>query len=345
VNVAKGGAWKRALQFQQTGLVAVILLLSVLLTLFAGTRTDRVTGQSVNNFLNPGTLMQVATDTSFFAIMAIGATVVIISGGIDLSVGSTYALCGVLMAMALGRMGDQGAWLGPIFAVALGGVCGFLNGVMVSRLGVHPFVITLGSMWVFRGIAFVSSEGNSILTPPGTTAVAKATFGLSEGLYPVPMLVMLAAVLAGTAFLGKTVTGRRIYAIGGNAEAARYAGIRIPAVLTGVYVISGLAAGLAAWLGTAYYGAASSADGTGYELYVIASAVVGGTSLNGGKGAAWGAFLGALLIVLIRQSIRTFGLDQNYEWIVIGVAIVAAVVLDRTTAKAAERRLLMARET
>ena len=137
----------------------------------------------------------------------------------------------------------------------------------------------------------------------------------------------------GTVYLMHTVGGRRVFAVGGNAEASRFSGVPIGRVKIAVFVLSGLTAGLAAFMGASFYGSASCADATGYELYVIASAVVGGASLSGGKGSAVGALLGALLIVLIRQSIRTLHFDQNYEWIIIGCAIIIAVVLDQASAR------------
>lgn len=331
----------RLLNAQSSGLILVILLLGALLTVFAGSHPDRLTGRPINNFLNSYTLMQVATDASFFAIMAVGATMVIISGGIDLSVGSIYALSGVTMAMMLRAGGDWGGGGVPLALAACVGVgmlCGFLNGLMVVGLRVHPFIITLGTMWVFRGLAFVVSKAESILVPASLTRAAKSTLGLGGALYPVPMLIMLAVTIAGAVFLGRMVMGRQLYAVGGNMEAARYSGLRVGRVLLGVYTISGLTAGVAACVGSSYYGSASCADATGYELYVIAAAVVGGASLRGGKGSAFNAMLGALLIVLIRQSIRTLRFDQNYEWIIIGCAIIIAVVLDQTSARMAERR-------
>jgi ribose transport system permease protein len=329
---------------QQSGLVLVIVLLGTVLAFTAGSRVDRVTGRRVNNFLNPHTLMQTATDASPFAIMAVGATMVIISGGIDLSVGSTYALAGVTMAMALRAwqpLGPgQNVWLGLAICLGVGLLCGLFNGLMVVLLRVHPFIITLGTMWVFRGIAFVTSKAESILVPASLTDVTKANLGMSEALYPVPTLIMLAVSTLGAIYLSKTVMGRHIYAVGGNMEASRYSGLRIGRILTGVYTLSGLTAGIAAFVGSSFYGSASCADATGYELYVIASAVVGGASLSGGKGSAINAMLGALLIVLIRQSIRTLHFDQNYEWIIIGCAIVVAVVLDQVNARFAAKRLL-----
>ena len=197
-------------------------------------------------------------------------------------------------------------------------------------------------MWILRGIAFVSSNAESIGLPRALTAIAKAPLGLGESLYPVPTLVMIAVTVAGSIYLQRTVMGRHVFAIGGNAEASRFSGLRLGRIQIGVFVISGLTAGIAAFMGASFYGSASCVDATGYELYVIASAVVGGASLSGGHGSAVNAMLGAVLIVLIRQSIRTLHFDQNYEWIIIGCAITVAVTLDQANARLTARRLARA---
>jgi ribose transport system permease protein len=340
------GAIRRLLGSQEMGLLLVVVVVCVVLAVLAGSHVDRRTGEVVNSFWNSFTLVQVATDSSFFAIMAIGATVVIISGGIDLSVGSTYALAGVVMALLLRTLEPMSAV--PTVVVALvtclgvGLLCGLVNGALIVGLRVNPFIITLGTMWMLRGIAFVISRAESILVPSSVTAVAKSSLGLGGGLYPVPMLVMLVVTAAGIVYLTRTVMGRHVFAFGGNLEASRFAGLPLKRIQVGVFAVSGLAAGLAAFLGASFYGSASSADAQGYELYVIASAVVGGASLSGGKGSALGALLGALLIVLIRQSIRTLRLDQNYEWIIIGGAIIIAVAVDQWSARVASRRLTRA---
>jgi ribose transport system permease protein len=321
------------LRAQEIGIVAVLLGLGIALTIVAGSHPDPVSGASVNNFLNVHTLIQMATDASGFAIMGVGATIVIISGGIDLSVGAVYALAGVAMAMVLRAAGPMSSvatvGLGLLTCLSIGTACGLANGLMVIGLGVHPFIITLGTMWMLRGVAFVVTHAESILVPQALTSVAKAQLGLGTALYPVPLLAMLAVAVVGGVYLSRTVMGRHIFAVGGNAEASRYSGLSVGRVRVGVYVLSGLTAGLAAFLGAAFYGSATSSDANGYELYVIASAVVGGASLVGGKGSAVGATLGALLIVMIRQAIRTLHLDQNYEWIIIGSALILAVVVDQ----------------
>jgi ribose/xylose/arabinose/galactoside ABC-type transport system permease subunit len=336
----------RLLRSPQAGLSLVILAAAIGLSVAAGSHVDPNTGASVNNFLNAHTLFQMATDASGFAIMGVGATIVIISGGIDLSAGAVYALAGVVMAMVLRAAGP----LDPVVTVLLGFgtciavslACGVANGVMVVGLQVHPFIITLGTMWIVRGIAFVASHAESILVPPALTHVAKASLGLNPTLSPVPLLAMLAVGTMGSAYLTRTVMGRHIFAVGGNAEASRFAGLPVQRIRLGVFVLSGLTAGAAAFLGASFYGSATSSDANGYELYVIASAVVGGASLTGGKGSAVSAMLGAMLIVLIRQAIRTLHLDQNYEWIIIGGAMIVAVVLDQGGTKLVARRVAAA---
>ena len=334
---------RRLFASQEIGLVLVLVLVTVTLTALAGSHPDRQTGETVNNFWNSYTLIQTGTDASFFAVMAIGATIVIISGGIDLSVGSIYALSGVAMALFLRAAGEMSpvatTFTGLFVCVGVGLACGLINGALVVGLRVHPFIITLGTMWVLRGIAFVATKAESILVPAPLTAVTKASLGLGGGLYPVPMLTMLALTVLGTIYLTRTTMGRRIFAFGGNLEASRFAGLSLSRIQIGVFAVSGLTAGLAAFLGAGFYGSVSSGDAQGYELYVIASAVVGGASLLGGKGSALGAMLGALLIVLIRQSIRTLHFDQNYEWIVIGCAIIIAVVVDQWSTRLTARRL------
>jgi ribose transport system permease protein len=325
------GVLRRIAGRQESGLVLVVILVTIALTALAGSHVDRATGQMVNNFWNANTLIQTLTDASFFAIMAIGATLVIITGGIDLSVGSIYALSGVSMALALRAAGPMNpvalALLGLMVCVGIGLMCGLINGALVVGLKVHPFIITLGTMWILRGIAFVATKAESILLPPAITAVTKATLGLGGGLYPVPLLCMLAVTILGATYLTRTVMGRHIFAFGGNVEASRFAGLSLARIQIGVFAISGLTAGIAAFLGASFYGSASS-----------------GASLNGGKGSAVGATLGALLIVLIRQSIRTLHFDQNYEWIVIGCAIIIAVVVDQWSTRMTARRLSRAAE-
>ena len=363
---------RRRLRLQEGGLLMVILVLGALLTFFGGRvklpmfetnaqgerqrvfrvneagEREAVTVEK-NKFLNAQNLAQLAKDTSFIAIMAIGATFVIISGGIDLSVGAVYALASVLAAMAFRMYGPDGshsttsAWLsvplGMLTCLGVATFCGFLNGGMIVALKVHPFIITLGTMAIFRGIAFVITKGQSIGGfPPTFREMVRCEVG--EGLSLVPLGTMVVVALAGGVYLSWQAAGRRVYAIGGNELASRFSGLRVERVKLSVYVFSGLTAGIAALLSLGYYGGATSGDGQGYELNVIAAAVVGGASLSGGKGSALGALLGALIIQMISSGIVILGIDQNYSQIIIGTVVVLAVVFDQWNTWLARRRLV-----
>lgn len=349
-----------ALRMQEGGLLVVIFVLGLLLTVFGGKVTmpefkknasgevERVMVEK-NKFLNSRTLVQLAKDTSFIAIMAVGATFVIISGGIDLSVGAIYALASVMGALVFHKFGPEvlqtettswsGALLGMTACVAVATLCGLFNGGMIVALKVHPFIITLGTMAIYRGIAFVVTNGQSVgAFPQHFRDLVRWEIG--NGLSVIPLAVMIVVMILGGIYLARLAAGRRIYAIGGNELASRYSGVRIERVKLSVYIISGLTAGIAALLALGYYGSASSGDGQGYELNVIAAAVVGGASLSGGKGSAFGALLGALILQMISTGIVILGINQNYSQIIIGAVVVIAVVLDQFNNWLAKRRLL-----
>jgi ribose/xylose/arabinose/galactoside ABC-type transport system permease subunit len=342
-----------AARFTEAGLLAVILLVGVLLTTLSGPLhvRDRATGElrTVNKFLRAENLDLVAKNTSFFAIMAVGVTFVILTGGIDLSVGATYCLAAVAGAMFFNHFGPEGPragtspWLsvplGILLCLAVGTVCGLLNGVGVVLLRLHPFVITLGTMAIYRGVAFVMSKAQSFTNFPPEFTDGLIRHQTSGHLYPVPMSVTLGVVILAAIYLRHFVAGRHIFAVGGNELAARYSGLPVGRVKLRVYALCGLCAGVAAVIMLGYYGSASSDAGKGYELDVIAAAVVGGASLSGGRGTMLGALLGALIIQLINNGIILLNVDQNYSQIIIGGVIVVAVALDRLSAAARERRL------
>jgi len=276
---------------------------------------------------------------------------VIISGGIDLSVGSIYALASVLGALVMHTYGPEGPGaaspttgivLGVLVCLGSATLCGLLNGGLIVTLRVHPFIITLGSMAILRGIAFVATKGQSVGSFPAAFRDV-VRFEAGQGLSVVPLAVMVLTTLVGWIFLARLAPGRRVYAVGGNELASRFSGIRVNRVKLGVYLLSGLGAGVAALLSLGYYGAATSGDGQGYELNVIAAAVVGGASLTGGRGSALGVVLGALIIQMINSGIVILGIDQNYSQIIIGSVVIAAVVLDNLNTWLQRRRTLTAR--
>ncbi|HZO83755.1 MAG TPA: ABC transporter permease, partial [Verrucomicrobiae bacterium] len=333
---------------QEIGLILVVLLLGAVLTAFGGKvrmvefrpnaagENERAIVEK-NKFLNARNLTQLAKDTSFIAIMAVGATFVIIAGGIDLSVGATYALASVLSALVFSKGEDQ-VLAGVLVCLGAATLCGLLNGGMIVLLKVHPFIITLGTMAIYRGIAFVVTQGQSVggFPEPFRNFVRQE---FSGGLSLVPLVVMVLVAVVGGIYLSRLAAGRRIYAVGGNELASRFSGIHVDRVKLSVFVISGLTAGIAALLALGYYGSASSGDGQGYELNVIAAAVVGGASLSGGKGSALGALLGALIIQMISTGIVILNIDQNYSQIIIGAVVILAVLFDQLNNWLAKRRL------
>ncbi len=298
--------------------------------------------KTVNKFLDKENLVLVAKDASFIAIMAVGMTAVIILAGIDLSVGSIYGLSALIGAMALRDIaGDEASLflslpLGVGVCCLVGALCGAANGAMVVGLRVHPFVITLGTMAAYRGVIFVTSQGQSVGQFPAsyTSGFFKAEIA---GVYPVPVLVMLLVGAIGVFVLAKTVVGRQVYAVGGNETAAKYAGIPVGRVKFIVYTLLGLLAGLSAAVYLGYLGAAEPNAGMSYELKVIAATVIGGASLMGGRGSAMGAVLGAIVIQLIDNGMIILGVDQAYNQIVMGVAIIIAVVIDQAKTRLAPK--------
>ena len=349
----------RARPFQEAGLLVVIAALGVLLALGAEQVTLR-DGSQVNNFLRLDNLIpNVATPMAWFAIMALGVTVVIVGGGIDISIGSIFGLAALATAAVLEACKfseDAPAWQVLPVAIAtplaVGTACGLANGLLVVGLRVHPFIVTLGTLSIYRGLALISVPSKSLPTPDYALPVAftqhfmawQINIPRGDGLgtimlQPVPMFVMLLCGGATWLFLARMVAGREVYAVGGNEEAARFSGISVRRVKLRMYALCGLAAGVAGMVSAGYYGSANTATGEGYELQVIAAAVVGGASLTGGRGTALGAVLGMLVIKLIENGIFilrtiplgwfTLSLSKEYSKIIIGIAIVLAVAVDR----------------
>jgi ribose/xylose/arabinose/galactoside ABC-type transport system permease subunit len=332
-------------RLQEAGLVVVILVLAAILAAYGWHDARR--GQP-NTFLNFDNLVDgIATPMSYYAIMAVGVTIVIITGGIDISVGSTMALAALGSAAVLQNLRPDAGYfqvlpLAIAVPLGIGLVCGAVNGALVVGLRMHPFIVTLGTLSIFRGIANVCT---SLKTLPGPGKQLPAAFTSNfmrleiGGLQFMPLIIMLVCVLLGWIYLHLLVAGRETYAIGGNEEAARFSGLRVSWIKMRVYILAGLAAGVAGMVSLGRFGTASTSTGTGYELTVIAAAVVGGASLSGGRGTALGALLGTLIIALIENGIYILHLEQEYRSIIIGIAIIIAVALDRFSEFLRNRRL------
>ncbi len=273
-------------------------------------------------------LVNVLRQSSIIGIMAVGMTFVIVTAGIDLSVGSILALTGVACASL-----EHRGW--PVAAVVaasllLGAGIGGLNGAVITLGRVTPFVVTLGMMSIARGVAHISTGGQPISGFGGSfRAIGSGElFGV-----PVPIVIFALTVLGAAVILRHTVLGRYLYAIGGNEEAARLSGVPVRFYKALSYTICGLTAALGAIVLTSRLNAAESIAGMGYELDVIAAVVIGGTSLMGGRGGIWGTLVGALMIGTINNGMNLLQITSYYQLVVKGVIIVAAVLLDRLRAQ------------
>ena len=285
------------------------------------------------NFLKADNLLNVANQVAVIAILAAGMTLVIIAGGIDLSVGSLIALSAVLGTLLIRRYAgaEQASAAGMVAccaaAVLACGVVGGLSGVVVTRFAVPSFIVTLGVMLMASGTAFLLTGGESVYELPNSFV----RLGRGADLAGVPNAVVLMAVLYALTHLvlTRTAFGRYVYAVGGNAEAARLAGVRVSAVVVLVFALSGLLAGLGGVVIASQLKSGSPTYGQMYELYVIAAVVVGGTSLSGGEGNVVGTLLGAFLIAVIQNGMNLTGVESYTQKVVLGAIIVAAVLLDR----------------
>jgi ribose/xylose/arabinose/galactoside ABC-type transport system permease subunit len=274
-------------------------------------------------FLTVSNLLNVAEQTSINAIVAVGMTFVIVSGGIDLSVGSLVALAGVVLGAAL--RASLPLPIALLLALAVGLASGLANGALISWGGLPPFIVTLGTMSIARGAALLFTEGRPV---SGFSAAFRAIATARVGFVPAPIVAMLIVYAAAHFVLTRTTFGRYVYAIGGNEEATRLSGVSIRFHKTMIYGVSGLTSGVAAVILTARLNSAQPIAGMMYELDAIAATVIGGTSLMGGEGTLAGTLVGALIMGVLRNGLNLLGVSSFLQQIVIGGVIVFAVLLD-----------------
>jgi ribose transport system permease protein len=276
------------------------------------------------HFLTVSNLLNVLEQTSINAIVAVGMTFVIISGGIDLSVGSVVAVAGIALALALESGVPAPAAI--VLALTTGTVCGLVNGLLITFGRLPPFIATLGMMSVARGAALMLAEGRPISGfSEGFRALATARV---LTIVPAPVLLTAAVYLVAHFVLVRTVFGRATYAIGGNEEAARLSGVYVRFHKTAVYGVAGLTSAVAAILLTARLNSAQPTAGTMYELDAIAATVIGGTSLLGGEGTLVGALIGALIMGVLRNGLNLLNVSSFFQQVVIGAVIIGAVLID-----------------
>ena len=276
------------------------------------------------NFLKTTNILNILRQVSINGILAIGMSLVCLTGGIDLSVGSIVAFAGILTAGMLNNT-SLPIFVIALIAVAVGCIMGLINGYFVAYWGAPAFVVTLSMLTVGRGLTYIYCDGKPISKLPAEFLVIGK--GSLLGL-PIPTIVLLIVFIVFSVMLSKFKLGRYIYAVGGNPQAAMVSGINVKKILLLVYMFSGMCCGVAAVVLTARVSAGLATAGDGYELNAIAATVIGGTSLSGGTGKLWGTLLGALLLGIVNTGLDLLNVTSYYQQVVRGLIILGAILID-----------------
>jgi len=320
------GAVRRLLQVREIGVLLALVVLVIVMSL------------ANPSFLTELNIFNVLRGMSTIGIMSIGVTMVIVTGGIDLSVGSVLAAASIMTArLMFTEVADP--WLAFVLGLGFGGLLGFTNGMVITRLKVNPFIATLGMMTVARGLTYLLASGlqgtvasnvpmrNEAVSFLGNGYILQG--GILERGIPFPVIIMFALVILFTLFLRYTVLGRQIYAVGSNEAAARLSGVPADRVKVFVYTLTGVLAALAGIMTAGLLRTAATNAGSGVELDVIAAVVIGGASLAGGEGTIIGAIIGAAIMAVVRNAFVLLQFPNYAQQITIGVVIIAAVAADR----------------
>ncbi len=303
---------KRATKSAAFGIVMILLVMSTFLSF------------SSEQFMTQDNLLSVFRQFSFIGIMAIGQVMVIITGGIDLSVGSIFAFAGVTSAFAMTKLG-MSVPVGICIGLFSGLLFGLLNGLFITRLYLPPFIATLGTLSIARGLSYALTSGFPL---PNLPASFKFIGQGYIGIIPFPVVLLLVLGVIFTFFLNNTIVGRRIYATGSNEEAARVSGVNTKRIKMFVYSFSGILAGFAGMATAARLGVAQSTAGTGYELDAIAAVIIGGASVTGGVGTVFGTIIGAAIMGVLKNGLILLSVSAYWQQTVIGVVIILAVTFD-----------------
>jgi ribose transport system permease protein len=307
-DTGKSGIW------QKFGPLLALVLLFIVITVLNP------------SFMEPNNILNLLRQTSINALIAFGMTFIILTGGIDLSVGSILALSSALMA------GMMVSGMDPILAILvgilLGAIMGIINGILVSKGKMAPFIVTLATMTIFRGLTLVYTDGKPITGIGDSVMFQMLGRGYFLGV-PVPAVVMVIAFLILWFLLHKTSFGRKTYAIGGNERASRISGIKVDRVKVAIYGLAGTMAAIAGAILTSRLNSAQPTAGQSYEMDAIAAVVLGGTSLSGGKGRLFGTLVGVLIIGTLNNGMNLLGVSSFYQQVVKGAVILIAVLLDR----------------
>ncbi|KYG91135.1 ribose ABC transporter permease [Metasolibacillus sp. FSL H7-0170] len=305
--------------YDKYGTVIVLLLLVIII--------------SVMNpkFLTTYNILNIFRQVSINGLIALGMTFVILTGGIDLSVGAILGLSGMVLGLLI--LGGTPDVIAIIIVILLGAGLGLFNGFLVAKIKLQAFIVTLATMTMFQGITLIISDG---IPAMGVTTNAKFLDFISQGKLlglPLPMIIFLVAFIVLYILIEKTVYGRGVYAVGGNEEVARLSSISTIKTKTLVYVISGAMAALAGVILTSRLSSAQPTAGAGYELDAIAAVVIGGTSLAGGRGRIFGTLIGVLIIGVLNNGLNIIGVSSFYQQVIKGLVILIAVILDRKSSR------------
>ena len=277
-------------------------------------------------FYQPGNLVDIMLQSSINAVIAVGMTLVVMTKGIDLSVGSVVGVSSMVAASLL----PHGMWLGVGAGLLVGLLCGFANGVLIAKLKLPDFIVTLGSMSIYRGFALIYADGKPIY---GIDKAFRSSFAGSAFGIPTPVLIAAAIALAAFLLVRFTTLGEQIVAVGGNEEAARLSGVDVDGVKISVYAISGVLSAVAGFILVARIGAAEPIGGNGFELQAVGAAVIGGASLFGGEGNPLGSLIGALTLGGMRNGLTLLNVPSFWQYVATGVVVILAVLADQVTRK------------
>lgn len=322
------GRWARVLRLQA---LQIVIILVVIMLIFGVLNPEA--------FLTPFNMRGIVINTSILAVLGVGMTFVIITGGIDLSVGSVLVLSGVLADKAMAAAGGQGwgaSGVGLVVACAAGLACGIVNGVLVAKAKVPPLIVTLGTLGAALGVAQIITGGIDLRDAP-EVLVNTIGFGNLVGQVPNLSVVALVVVVLGIVLLHRTRFGLYTFAIGSNPEAGRRVGVRVDRHLIKVYALAGLLAGFAGLLNLAFFQSTTIAGQSNTNLNVIAGVVIGGTSLFGGAGSVFGTVIGLFIPSTLQNGFVILGVQPFWQQVVVGAVLIAAVYVDQARRAAAQR--------
>lgn len=321
---------KMITSYRQFGLIVSLAILLIIASIITP------------NMFTSESLLSMLRNNSVFALLAVGMMLVLITGGIDLSVASTLSLTGVITSMLMSENQSVPSFVWVLFAIFVGGICGLINGFLIGKLKMVPMIATLGTMYIYRGLAFLMSKGEWLFPHQFTVGYVALADKKFFGLYSIIWIAIITLIIAGI-FLGYTTTGRRIYTIGTSLESAKIAGVKESNVKIVAYTLGGILAGIAGILYTANYSICFYGMGEGFEMQAIAICILGGVSISGGRGRIDGVAIGFVIMSLITYFISMLPGLSVWQEAIQGAIIIATVMLNIYIGKLEMKRALKER--